>query len=168
MKNRDFWIYLYIFLIFFLNYTFPLRYSKPFRFAGTNPRRSTRIYIYDINVRSKTILDEEMSSSNATATMPLVNNAEGPALAMLAAMTAIFLLVVVLPRHRRSKSYVSTGGATAGRGLPPGPPGLPVVGNMHQMLANKPVFRWLHRLLKHFGGEIVRVRLGPVHVVVVT
>ncbi|KAM0922733.1 hypothetical protein ACQ4PT_005986 [Festuca glaucescens] len=108
-----------------------------------------------------------MSSSNATATMPLVNNTGAPAPAMLAAMAATFLLVVALSRHR-SKTSVSMGGTIAGRGLPPALPGLPLVGNMHQMLTNKPVFRWLHRLLKHSGGEILRVRLGPVNVVVVT
>jgi phenylalanine N-monooxygenase len=113
------------------------------------------------------LLDQEMSSSNATIAMPLVNNTGAPALAMLAPMAATFLLVVALWRHR-SKTAVSEGGTIVGRGLPPAPPGLPVVGNMHQMLANKPVFRWLHRLLKHSGGEILRVRLGPVNVVVVT
>ncbi|CAN6310373.1 unnamed protein product [Urochloa humidicola] len=38
------------------------------------------------------------------------------------------------------------------------------------MLANKPVHRWLHRLLSDAGGDggIVRVRLGPVHVIAVS
>uniref|UniRef100_A0A453L5T6 Tyrosine N-monooxygenase n=1 Tax=Aegilops tauschii subsp. strangulata TaxID=200361 RepID=A0A453L5T6_AEGTS len=99
--------------------------------------------------------------SNATATMPLVN-AGAPALAMLAATAATIVLLLAFLRRQSSKTTLSRRG-----GLPPGPAGLPVLGNMHQMLANKPVFRWLHRLLEHAGGEIVRVRLGPVHVVVV-
>uniref|UniRef100_A0ACD5TVJ0 Uncharacterized protein n=1 Tax=Avena sativa TaxID=4498 RepID=A0ACD5TVJ0_AVESA len=97
--------------------------------------------------------------------MPLVSSAGAPTLAMLAVMAATFLLVVALSRHRSKASMSST--AARGLPLPPGPPGLPVVGSMHQMLANKPVFRWLHRLLEHSGGEILRVRLGPVNVVVV-
>uniref|UniRef100_A0ACD5WMS9 Uncharacterized protein n=1 Tax=Avena sativa TaxID=4498 RepID=A0ACD5WMS9_AVESA len=52
--------------------------------------------------------------------------------------------------------------------LPPGPATVPVLGNMHQMLCNKqPVFRWIHRLLKEMGTDILCLRLGPVHVITV-
>nr|BAK06438.1 predicted protein [Hordeum vulgare subsp. vulgare] len=102
----------------------------------------------------------EKCSTNTTATMPLPSAA--PVLAMLAAMAATIVLLLVFLRRQSSKTT-----PFKHAGLPPGPAGLPVLGNMHQMLANKPVFRWLHRLLEDFGGEIVCVRLGPVHVVVV-
>ncbi|KAI4989707.1 tyrosine N-monooxygenase-like [Hordeum vulgare subsp. vulgare] len=103
----------------------------------------------------------EKCSTNTTATMPLPS-AGAPVLAMLAAMAATIVLLLVFLRRQSSKTT-----PFKHAGLPPGPAGLPVLGNMHQMLANKPVFRWLHRLLEDFGGEIVCVRLGPVHVVVV-
>jgi phenylalanine N-monooxygenase len=105
-----------------------------------------------------------------------------PAPAMLAATAAAvvfgaLVVMVVFHRRRRNKdedeaASSTKGAATAagtGRGLPPGPRGLPVLGNLHQMLANKPVHRWLHGLLADAGaGGIVRVRLGPVHVVAVS
>ncbi|XP_062209320.1 tyrosine N-monooxygenase-like [Phragmites australis] len=101
---------------------------------------------------------QEMSSSPGVVTMALPPSS--PALAMLAA-TAIALLVLVVVFYRRNK-VVSKGS------LPPGPQGLPVVGNIHQMLANKPVFQWVHRLLAEAGGDIVCLRLGSVHVVAVS
>uniref|UniRef100_K4A8I0 Tyrosine N-monooxygenase n=1 Tax=Setaria italica TaxID=4555 RepID=K4A8I0_SETIT len=95
-----------------------------------------------------------------------------PAPAMLAATAAAVLfggLVVMAVLYRRNKAeVVSTKGTGGGKGLPPGPRGLPVLGNMHQMLANKPVYRWLDGLLADAGGGIVRVRLGPVHVVAIS
>ncbi|XP_025791610.1 tyrosine N-monooxygenase-like [Panicum hallii] len=91
-----------------------------------------------------------------------------PAPATLAAAAAAVLAALVLAvvfNRRRGAPAVSKGG---GLPLPPAPRGLPVLGNLHQMLANRPVHRWLHRLLADAGGGVVRVRLGPVHVVAVS
>ncbi|KAF0921707.1 hypothetical protein E2562_013444 [Oryza meyeriana var. granulata] len=97
-----------------------------------------------------------MRSSEAMAvTMPPMS---APALVVM----LVVVLAALLRRRHRSKDAVRL------LGLPPGPVGLPVVGNMHQMHVNKPVFRWVDRLLAEAGGEIMCVRLGHVHVVAVT
>jgi cytochrome P450 len=77
----------------------------------------------------------------------------------------VTLMVMVLSRCNKVVTTTSKGGPP-----PPGPRGLPLLGNMHQMVANKPaVSRWLHRLLAESGGgDIVCVRLGPVRVVAVS
>nr|CAI44618.1 B1168G10.2 [Oryza sativa Japonica Group] len=51
--------------------------------------------------------------------------------------------------------------------LPPGPATMPVLGNIHQILMNKPVFRWIHRLLDEMDTEILCLRLGSVHVIAI-
>lgn len=52
--------------------------------------------------------------------------------------------------------------------LPPGPKPWPIIGNIPQMLSNKPVFRWIHNLMKEMNTEIACIRLGNVHVIPVT
>ncbi|XP_002450980.2 tyrosine N-monooxygenase-like [Sorghum bicolor] len=51
--------------------------------------------------------------------------------------------------------------------LPPGPAGLPVLGSMHGLVLKRPVFRWIHRLLKDMNTNVLCLRFGAVHVVVV-
>ncbi|KAK7316516.1 hypothetical protein RJT34_00039 [Clitoria ternatea] len=52
--------------------------------------------------------------------------------------------------------------------LPPGPKPWPIIGNIPEMLAKKPTFRWIHKLMKEMNTEIACIRLGNVHVVPVT
>ncbi|CAL4942929.1 unnamed protein product [Urochloa decumbens] len=54
------------------------------------------------------------------------------------------------------------------RWLPPGPVGLPIIGSTHRLISNKPVFRWIHRLLKEMNTNIMCLRFGTVHVIVVS
>ncbi|XP_027905920.1 isoleucine N-monooxygenase 1-like [Vigna unguiculata] len=52
--------------------------------------------------------------------------------------------------------------------LPPGPKPWPMVGNLPEMLANKPAHRWIHNLMKQMNTEIACIRLGNTYVIPVT
>ncbi|KAK0577928.1 hypothetical protein LWI29_002454 [Acer saccharum] len=52
--------------------------------------------------------------------------------------------------------------------LPPGPKPWPIVGNLPEMLKNKPTFRWMHELMKEMNTDIACIRFGNVHVIPVT
>ncbi|KAK2992724.1 hypothetical protein RJ640_025227 [Escallonia rubra] len=52
--------------------------------------------------------------------------------------------------------------------LPPGPKPWPLMGNLPEMLRNKPVFRWIHKLMDEMNTEILCIRLGNVHVIAVS
>ncbi|CAK9151935.1 unnamed protein product [Ilex paraguariensis] len=52
--------------------------------------------------------------------------------------------------------------------LPPGPKPWPIVGNLPEMLSNKPISQWIHNLMDEMNTEIACIRLGKVHVITVT
>lgn len=52
--------------------------------------------------------------------------------------------------------------------LPPGPTGWPVIGNLLQMVKNRPTHLWIHRVMKDMQTEIACFRFAGVHVIAVT
>ncbi|GAU18634.1 hypothetical protein TSUD_124670 [Trifolium subterraneum] len=52
--------------------------------------------------------------------------------------------------------------------LPPGPKPWPIVGNLPEMLANKPTTKWIHKMIEDLNTEIACIRLGNVNVIPVT
>ncbi|KAI9118028.1 hypothetical protein K1719_010360 [Acacia pycnantha] len=52
--------------------------------------------------------------------------------------------------------------------LPPGPKPWPIIGNLPEMLLNKPVPKWIHKLMKNLDTEIACFKFGNVHVIPVT
>ncbi|KAJ7959930.1 Cytochrome P450 [Quillaja saponaria] len=79
---------------------------------------------------------------------------------LLVVLTNFLFLKRFLPYHQNVESMRPR--------LPPGPKPWPIVGNLPEMLRNKPAFRWIHKLMKDMNTEIACIRLGNVHVIPVT
>lgn len=80
----------------------------------------------------------------------------------LVAVSTVVMLNLLKPKRATSQRKQVTGRR------PPGPAALPMVGNMHQLIWNKPcVFRWIYRLLDRMGTDILCLRFGSTHVVAV-
>ncbi|CAK8561919.1 unnamed protein product [Lathyrus sativus] len=52
--------------------------------------------------------------------------------------------------------------------LPPGPTPWPIVGNIPEMLANRTTFRWIQKIMNDMNKNIACIRLGRVHVILVS
>ncbi|EOA29121.1 hypothetical protein CARUB_v10025388mg [Capsella rubella] len=79
-------------------------------------------------------------------------------LQVLVAISVLMILKKVKSSSRNKKLHP----------LPPGPMGFPIVGMIPAMLKNRPVFRWIHSLMKELNTEILCLRLGNTHVISVT
>ncbi|CAJ1960599.1 unnamed protein product [Sphenostylis stenocarpa] len=49
--------------------------------------------------------------------------------------------------------------------LPPGPKPWPIVGNLPEMLVNKPVYKWIDKLMNEMNTEFACIRLGNIYVI---
>ncbi|KAK7305539.1 hypothetical protein VNO77_43445 [Canavalia gladiata] len=77
-----------------------------------------------------------------------------------------YLLIIMIPGFMILKALRSP--LVEKPKLPPGPKPWPIVGNLPEMLANKPIFQWIHNLMIEKDTEIACIRLGNVHVIPVT
>ncbi|XP_019418276.1 PREDICTED: isoleucine N-monooxygenase 1-like [Lupinus angustifolius] len=71
-----------------------------------------------------------------------------------------FFIIKVLKYHMIERPRKSK--------LPPGPKPWPIVGQLPEMLANKPASMWIHKVMKEMKTEIACIRLGNVHVIPVS
>ncbi|KAF8088388.1 hypothetical protein N665_0544s0033 [Sinapis alba] len=73
---------------------------------------------------------------------------------------SITLVLTVAIRSLRSKKPKGQ--------LPPGPAGWPIIGNLFQMIKNRPAHQWIHRVMEEMQTDIACFRLGGVHVIAIT
>ena len=88
-------------------------------------------------------------------------------LILLSFSFSILLLVAMLFFLFVKYKYKSIGNKNKSP-LPPGPKPWPIVGNLPEMLTNKPISQWIHNLMDEMNTEIACIRLGNVHVITVT
>ncbi|XP_037414375.1 tyrosine N-monooxygenase-like [Triticum dicoccoides] len=85
---------------------------------------------------------------------------------LLVAITFMYLLKRLSPKSKIFSGTSSS--ATVPLPLPPGPSPWPVVGNLPEMMLNRPAFQWIHLVMEEMGTGIACFRLGGVHVVPIT
>ncbi|AAF82261.1 Strong similarity to N-hydroxylating multifunctional cytochrome P-450 (CYP79) from Sorghum bicolor gb/U32624 and contains a Cytochrome P450 PF/00067 domain [Arabidopsis thaliana] len=72
-------------------------------------------------------------------------------------------ITLVLALARRFSRFMKPKGQ-----LPPGPRGWPIVGNMLQMIINRPAHLWIHRVMEELQTDIACYRFARFHVITVT
>ncbi|XP_047309083.1 tyrosine N-monooxygenase-like [Impatiens glandulifera] len=81
----------------------------------------------------------------------------------------LFLPFITLAAIFLFKKILSTPRLPSKACLPPGPKPWPIIGSLFIMMRNKPNFsRWVHDTMSKMGCEIFCIRIGSVHVIVVT
>lgn len=85
---------------------------------------------------------------------------------MLAFILCFLLLALTIERKETKKTMLMN---TRNLPLPPGPKPWPLIGSLPEILGrNKPVFRWIHSLMKELNTDIACIRLANTHVISVT
>ncbi|XP_010537826.1 PREDICTED: dihomomethionine N-hydroxylase-like isoform X1 [Tarenaya hassleriana] len=64
--------------------------------------------------------------------------------------------------------FVRSTKSSKGRELPPGPRAWPIIGNLGGMIMNRPVFRWINRVMNELQTEIACFRFGNIHVITIS
>ena len=90
---------------------------------------------------------------------PLSYSLSPPFCYLILLLVGFTLLLKFLKHHTESKKTIP---------LPPGPKPWPIVGNLPEMLANKPTFRWIQKIMNDLNTEIACIRLGNIHVIPVS
>ncbi|KAH0930692.1 hypothetical protein HID58_016419 [Brassica napus] len=86
-------------------------------------------------------------------------NVTDPYCFTLAALFSLTLVLSLAIRYLRKPK---------GDQLPPGPTRWPIIGNLLQMVKNRPTHLWIHRVMKDMQTEIACFRFAGVHVITVT
>ncbi|CAH8270122.1 unnamed protein product [Arabidopsis lyrata] len=87
---------------------------------------------------------------------------------LLAFILGLLLLALTMKHKEKKKTMLMTR-HTRNLSLPPGPKSWPLIGNLPDILGrNRPVFRWIHSLMKELNTDIACIRLANTHVIPVT
>ncbi|ESQ52910.1 hypothetical protein EUTSA_v10017915mg [Eutrema salsugineum] len=76
---------------------------------------------------------------------------------VLFSITLVLALAIRFLRSKKPKVQV-----------PPGPKGWPIIGNLLDMIMNRPTHLWIHRVMEDMQTEIACFRFANVHVITVT
>lgn len=83
-------------------------------------------------------------------------------------LMSFFFFIIIKKIHYDKKGIIVPKSRSLALPLPPGPKPWPVFGSMFEMLKNKSIHKWLHKIMNEIQTEILYVRLGSVDIIVVT
>ncbi|XLT50721.1 hypothetical protein HN873_043325 [Arachis hypogaea] len=86
---------------------------------------------------------------------------------MESAPTFLLILFFIIPLFIKLLKHTDSSNKSK-PSLPPGPKPWPIVGNLPEMLANKPTFRWIQNIMNDLDTEIACIRVGNIHVIPVS